>query len=131
MLFCFFLNCISDIIVNTMLISGKVKIFASDFEESLCFYTEIMGCVLKEKIGRVFAQLEKSGLTIELYPFPVDGSSFQQSSSIGIGSSDFDAVLQKLRENRIQFSRFKDEGESRIISLYDPDDVLIYLRETA
>ncbi|MCK5060018.1 MAG: VOC family protein [Candidatus Pacebacteria bacterium] len=113
-----------------MLISGTVKIFVSDFEKSVDFYTEVIGCFLKEKVGRVFAKVEKSGLTIEMRPFSAEDEK-GRGLTIGIGVSDFDAVLKKLNENEITFSRFKDEGSTRLVSLSDPDGVLIYLREMA
>ena len=114
-----------------MLISGTVKIFVSDFEKSVVFYVDTIGFLLKERVGRVSTKLEKSGLTIEIRPFPIDKKNSRQDFTLGIGVSNFATVFRRLKESETSFSRFKDEGENRVISLYDPDGVLIYLRETA
>lgn len=114
-----------------MLISGTVKLAVSDFEKSVNFYMDILGFKLNERIGRVWAKIEKSGLTLEIRPVPARGKKkkVKPNISLGVGVSDFDAALLRLKENKVPVSKFKDDENSRIVLLSDPDGISIYLRE--
>jgi catechol 2,3-dioxygenase-like lactoylglutathione lyase family enzyme len=113
-----------------MLISGKIKLVVSDFEESLNFYTNILGFKLKNRIGRVHATLQGSGMTIELEALSPGKVLPVQNFSIGVGVSNLDPTIKKLKEKNISFSGFKESDiGGRIAQLEDPNGVSLYLRE--
>ncbi|MEK7514538.1 MAG: VOC family protein [Patescibacteria group bacterium] len=115
-----------------MFISGKIKLIVSDFETSLNFYSDILGFKIKERIGRVHATLLGSGMTIELEPVSLEKERPQQNFSLGIGISNLDITVKKLREKKIPFSGFKeDDRGGRIAHLEDPDGISLYLREVS
>lgn len=115
-----------------MLISGKVRLSVIDLQESVSFYTRILGLHLVEQKGNFWAVVSDGGLRVtlerEFYRAPEETKK-RPSLSLGIAVSHLDPVLTRIKETGTVITGMHETGDGRIITLNDPDGNKIFVRE--
>lgn len=115
-----------------MLISGKVTLFVVDLQESVAFYTRILGLYLVEQKGNYWAIVSDGGLRVTLErQFYREPETTKQTPalSLGVAVTHLNPVLTRIKETGTIVTGMHETGDGRILTLSDPDGNKIFVRE--
>lgn len=107
-----------------------VTIFVSNMDESIRFYTEVLGMKLGDRYGDEFAVIQgKNGLTIGLHP----ASAKSPAGKIAIGiqvTEPIQSAVARLKEKGVKFTTsVVDDKEVLAADFTDPNGAEMYLVE--
>ena len=118
-----------------MISGGNATVFVSNMDNSVRFYTEVLGLKLTNRFGDHWATVQAGkGLTIGLHPaspkYPAPGTKGGMMLGLEI-DEPIEGVVARLGEKgvRIKGSIIGDEPAGKFASLEDPDGNEIYLWE--
>jgi catechol 2,3-dioxygenase-like lactoylglutathione lyase family enzyme len=119
-----------------MIAGGTSTIYVSNFEQSVRFYTIVLGLKLLERSGSDWATIYAGGgLTLNLQRSSPAAPRPGTSGAITIGfqvSEPLEQVIAVLKERGVWFrSKIVDISPSRVVFFGDPDGNDLYLSEPA
>lgn len=109
----------------TKILGCNVTIMVSDMDNSLKFYTETLGLILKNKYGNYWADIEGPGISIGLHPTDkviVRSDNLQ----IGINVANLEKAITDYEKKGIRF-KMNEDDQVRIAFFNDPDNNTLYL----
>ena len=116
-----------------MFSSGNVTVYVSNMNDSVRFYTEVLGLKLAYRFGDHWAAVEAGrGLTIGLHPASPEAPAGRKGSmSIGLElSGSMQEAVRVLEARGVRFLNQANEGKAgSFVSFEDPDGNLLYLAE--
>ena len=116
-----------------MFSSGNVTVYVSNMNDSVRFYTEILGLKLAYRFGDHWAAVEVGrGLTIGLHPASTEAPAGRKGSmAIGLElSGSMPDAVRTLEARGVRFLNPANEGKAgAFVSFEDPDGNLLYLAE--
>jgi predicted enzyme related to lactoylglutathione lyase len=120
-----------------MIHGGNATVYATDFEASLNFYTQVLGLKLRFRAGNHWAEVDAGpGLVIGIHPQTPHSPKPGTNGAVQIGLNviePLDEVMRKLAKNGVVFAgpMITDADAGRFVNLKDPDGNCLYLWETA
>ena len=117
-----------------MISGGNATVFVSNMDNSVRFYTEVLGLRLTNRFGDHWATVEAGrGLTIGLHPaspkYPAPGTRGGMMLGLEI-DEPISAVVARLAEKGVRTKGpIVQDGPGRFAGLEDPDGNEIYLWE--
>jgi uncharacterized protein (TIGR00369 family) len=106
---------------------GSATLAVRNFDESIAFYTDVLGLKLNMRFGDQWAVLDGgAGLLISLMPKSDD---IGPGAAIGLGVSEgFDDTVQALRERGVEFEDpIIEHRHVKVANFFDPDGNPLYL----
>lgn len=115
-----------------MIKEANVTLIVSSIENSVRFYTDVLGLKLKARYGDHFAQVEVPGAIIALHPAIEDGQQPGKSESMSIGFSvdNLEGAIDELKAKGVNFSRIADDEQVKLAFFTDLDGNPLYLSQS-
>jgi catechol 2,3-dioxygenase-like lactoylglutathione lyase family enzyme len=107
--------------------SANVTVMVSNLDNSVKFYTDVLGFALKNRYGAHWADIEGPGIAIGLHPTQkaiTPGTNLQ----IGLRVADLDAAVADLTAKGVVFQK-QDDQKVRLASFHDPDGNVLYFAQ--
>jgi predicted enzyme related to lactoylglutathione lyase len=118
-----------------MISGGNATVFVSNMDNSVRFYTDVLGLKLTNRFGDHWATVEAGkGLTIGLHPaspkYPAPGTKGGMMLGLEI-DEPISGVVARLGEKGVRFKGpVVENGSGNFVHMEDPDGNEIYLWET-
>jgi len=119
-----------------MISGGNATVLVSSMDNSVRFYTEVLGLRLAERYGNHWATVDAGrGFTIGLHPaspkYPTPGTKGGMMLGLEV-DTPIETVVRELKDKGVHFTGdIKREEAGSFASLEDPDGTPIYLWEVA
>jgi catechol 2,3-dioxygenase-like lactoylglutathione lyase family enzyme len=102
----------------------NISINIADMDQSIGFYTDVLGFKVLSRYGNHYAQVSGPGVVIGLHPSAVK-SAASENISIGFTVDNFDDAKGSLDKSNVTYQERKEMGGS-FIHFNDPDGTPLY-----
>lgn len=107
--------------------SCRVNVMISNMDDSIKFYSDILGLAIVNRYGDHYAELQGPGLMLGLHPTS-SKITVGNNITIGFGVKAFDETMSELASEGIDLE-LEQDGWIRLAYFQDPDKNQLFLAE--